>query len=1715
MPSLKDKLVWNLKKIFHKPTVQIGKANVLLYLSIILIFIIALVIRLLPSLRYASELRALDPYTQFKAARYIVEHGLPAYFSWHETMSWFPTGVYMGPYLYLGTPLSGVFFYYFFHFLGVNLTIYDACVVAPAIEGALSCIAMYFFGKELAGNKKTGLLAAFFLALCVGFQSRTITGFYDNEPIGILGMIIFFFFFLKTLKTGSIPYSLLSGFGLGLLSVSWGSYTYIWDLLPLSVFLLILLKRYSSRLLLAYGVTISVSLLAVVLQPTTGPRRITGGEAMINFGVLGLCLLIEFYRRFKVTATYKYFKTHWKSILRLSLFGLLVLLIITSITGALQTFLSEVVGGQLVSLTGGRYLVAMFPWISSLTIQSVAEHMPSAWGLFYYNYEFLLFLFPLGLYFLFKRLYEEDVFVIVFGLTTVYFASSMSRLHMVFAPAICIIAAFGLASLIKPFSLVIRKKFLTVRRRKRTTTIVTREISVAIFSLMFFFLLFTSVHGIYNAAYQLAQPGMGNDWRETFAWMRANLNHDDVVVSWWDYGYQITTVGEVTTVIDNGTWNNTAMGMVGRQFMADDELESIKILKSQWQADYVLVSWSYFYPNGGGDEGKWQWMIRIAYEQLKGTPWAINISDRWNETSYKPTCEFFDTTLWKMLTYYEPFIDYDQDEGNAGVIKWLIQNGYPLGYFLARLNWADPWAPDQGSHSGQWEDDSGHLWKYHNPPLGQGLVDDGYVNYDNDPDDDTVGQFMNLEYFSPVFFSAGHLVKVFKIDYEKTKLRAEISDNSQLFNNSVAKLTINNTGELNLDIESVKINDQTVPFVPISTMTSGIEPGDSAQIKAYGPSLPLGAIKKGSSYPVEVTVRSGGYTYTATKELISEPAPYVNMSVDESGIQVLSNETILVPITNTGDDYLEIASVQVGNETSTNFGTYSSSIGEHQVDIDCNFTDSGFFPTNITATEGNLVNFHVTNLVPATTIKFGLSDFDKEIQISYGQTQILSLEATKNGTFPFYCYNILWPPANYTVGNLTLLEDSITEHWDYKFIPVNQTEILKIHSSKPLIPNELVNLTISTNPNENITREFSNLQVYSGSSCVTLINANAYANETVYLTVKNTGANNETIDHVWLNGEIFDIYTSPNPHGLAFIRNQTIDFTVEFDPTVLNLNITSPYDPLPLQLNVTLLNSPIMDPESEHGPSVEIHNNYALYNISITDEIYSNETAIINVTNVGLKSIQISDFQINNVSTTVFSPITSPIIAPAATEIFNITSLLNLNFLETASIMARTFEGPYAIINRTVGLSGALNITWSEAYQNNQTIFINVSNTRGTPVTIKSIFLNSTEVEDFTPLDVSFNPLPNSFNTISGLSSQLFNVTMSYSQFTTLNLNSPLLLNLTTYEGSYTEHNVTWAYAMNINQVYAFNNNTVITYLQNVGRYPITINCIYLNSSSTSFTVINGSSTPAPGTISIFKMSSGIPLLFGNSLTIEAIANYTSSLENISASYSVSSILSAGPNITILSGWPYTVVFDNSSASINDSVYITIMNTGNTTFNLANIYLNGTLHVFNRTDNISSVTFAPYERATFVKHNISIPLSAKNNDYLEINVTTDLPIDTTHNLSSLQTIRVLYDKPNITVFANAIYSALFDQTIVIFNLTNYGDTPLTINLENDLSVNYTAEYPSGILTINPDEFWEDSSKKISIRVDPPTVGEYIIVQVTAWYGTSSIVDDIIIPVYAG
>ena len=53
-----------------------------------------------------------------------------------------------------------------------------------------------------------------------------------------------------------------------------------------------------------------------------------------------------------------------------------------------------------------------------------------------------------------------------------------------------------------------------------------------------------------------------DDFREAYYWLRQNTPTDAVVMSWWDYGYQIAGMADRPTLVDNNTWNNSLLSLV-------------------------------------------------------------------------------------------------------------------------------------------------------------------------------------------------------------------------------------------------------------------------------------------------------------------------------------------------------------------------------------------------------------------------------------------------------------------------------------------------------------------------------------------------------------------------------------------------------------------------------------------------------------------------------------------------------------------------------------------------------------------------------------------------------------------------------------------------------------------------------------------------------------------------------------------------------------------------------------------------------------------------------------------------------------------------------------------------------------------------------------------------------------------------------------------------
>lgn len=234
--------------------------------------------------------------------------------------------------------------------------------------------------------------------------------------------------------------------------------------------------------------------------------------------------------------------------------------------------------------------------------------------------QFLLFLFPAGVILCFRELRDEHVFVIIYALVGTYFAGVMVRLMLTLTPCVCVAAAVALSTVLDIYidprapdpqvaegvsasvtdassSEVTNKKkkdkapaaettqqapiedlatgfrvFSTILEKNKSPRIANLDSRAVVISVAVFLLLFFVQHCTWVTSYAYSSPSVVlasanqdgsqhiiDDFREAYYWLRQNTREDAVVMSWWDYGYQIAGMADRPTLVDNNTWNNSQL----------------------------------------------------------------------------------------------------------------------------------------------------------------------------------------------------------------------------------------------------------------------------------------------------------------------------------------------------------------------------------------------------------------------------------------------------------------------------------------------------------------------------------------------------------------------------------------------------------------------------------------------------------------------------------------------------------------------------------------------------------------------------------------------------------------------------------------------------------------------------------------------------------------------------------------------------------------------------------------------------------------------------------------------------------------------------------------------------------------------------------------------------------------------------------------------------
>ncbi len=577
---------------------------------------------------YGFELNEFDPFFNYRATQFLVDNGLTAYFDWHDDRSWYPDGrdVSRTSQVMLHITTAALF-----SIFGVGNDLYTFAILFPVVIGSLTIIIIFALVRVIGGTT-AALFAALFFSISVPVIIRGTIGWFKSEPLGLFYGLLGIYLFLSGIRSQNKKISIAKliggGIFLSLGLASWGGIQFF--ILPLGLFFLTLPFLRTDHKFMLWAIPVFVlSLIVTVLafeRPGIDFVAGFGGLALIGPTIfLVVCIIIQ-----------KFSKEEKRLRNGLALLGGTIL------AGFSIIMLNAT--SQFLPLPSFRYLNAINPFMTTQDplVDSVAEHASLTISQSFYFLSILMIFSGIGIWLIFRSklqskeqviILKHDMaaFALIIGLIGVYISSAFVRLELYASISVIILSSIGLSIITAE---ILKKKSYDLKKVSRSPKTITKiSFIVIIITLL---IIPSALPGAASWITGIKAPptilnGGTNfniatdDWPAAMEWLKNNTSKDAVVAAWWDYGYWITTLGEKISLADNATLSTLQIQKIARMLLSSPD-QAWELLQ-EFDADYVLVYAAaqlitnegedpIYLLQGGGDESKKQWFMRIAGEPV-------------------------------------------------------------------------------------------------------------------------------------------------------------------------------------------------------------------------------------------------------------------------------------------------------------------------------------------------------------------------------------------------------------------------------------------------------------------------------------------------------------------------------------------------------------------------------------------------------------------------------------------------------------------------------------------------------------------------------------------------------------------------------------------------------------------------------------------------------------------------------------------------------------------------------------------------------------------------------------------------------------------------------------------------------------------------------------------------------------------------------------------
>ncbi len=517
----------------------------------------------------------IDPYAFLRHARNYLDHGYVGDIKkngedW-DTHMIAPKGTTVGV---KSHPIVLAYLYKIMHFFNSKITLMQSATYHPIIFVALSIIPIFFIARMFSGN--TGaFFAGIIMAINGAYLGRTTWGHADTDSYNILFAVLFVWFFFLSMRQHNFKksaiYAALAGFTIGVFSIFWSGWWYVFDFVLGTIGLYLLyvfifedkfsMKRVienaqSKRIILASVVLILVSGVFVSLFTTPG-AFIRSPLEPLGFANIKEASLADLWPNVYTTVA-ELNSASFDDIVG-SLGG--KVFYYTAIFGMLLLFLVR--KGESTERTNYVLLLALAVFIM---------YLGSAKNINLFFYVGLLataFIFVKDFFTKTegrKEYLAYALLILIWGAGIFYASTKGVRFTMMLVPPISLAigAAIGITY----------KKLMTYLEGMG----ISPKITGTVFIILVLLIINPYIVGA-KSAVKNEVPLVNDAWYNALTKIKVESKPDAIINSWWDFGHHFKYIADRAVTFDGASQNSPMAHWIGKVLLTDNEQQAIGILR--------------------------------------------------------------------------------------------------------------------------------------------------------------------------------------------------------------------------------------------------------------------------------------------------------------------------------------------------------------------------------------------------------------------------------------------------------------------------------------------------------------------------------------------------------------------------------------------------------------------------------------------------------------------------------------------------------------------------------------------------------------------------------------------------------------------------------------------------------------------------------------------------------------------------------------------------------------------------------------------------------------------------------------------------------------------------------------------------------------------------------------------------------------------------------